>query len=192
MLSTCPCQVLGLPSLLNCEANKVLFFVNFLVANVFYQQKTNSDISKRKVNTITGYIKKKQFCWALVSRACNPSYLEGRDWADSSLKSAPGKYFMRPYLEKTHHKLGLAEWLESKTAWLASIKPWVQTPVLTKKKKKKRKEKRTYKNSETWLRPSLRFHGVEEVTEVRTKGIKNLFSEIIAQNLQTLGKNIDI
>jgi hypothetical protein len=28
------------------------------------------------------------------------------------LKPAQGKKFMRPYLEKTHHKKGLVEWLK--------------------------------------------------------------------------------
>jgi hypothetical protein len=27
-------------------------------------------------------------------------------------KTSPGEYFMKPYLEKTFHKIGLVEWLE--------------------------------------------------------------------------------
>jgi hypothetical protein len=42
-----------------------------------------------------------EFCWALVPHICNPSYLGGRDQEDCNLKPVLGKYFTRPYLEKT-------------------------------------------------------------------------------------------
>jgi hypothetical protein len=50
--------------------------------------------------------KKTSICWAPVTHAYNPSYIGGRDQENSGSKSSP------------------------------SEKPWVQTPVLSKKKKK--------------------------------------------------------
>jgi hypothetical protein len=41
---------------------------------------------------------------ALLAHACNPSYSGGRDQEDHGSKPAPGKWFVRAYLEKTHHK----------------------------------------------------------------------------------------
>jgi hypothetical protein len=38
--------------------------------------------------------------WALVHHPCNPSYSGGRDQEDPGSKSAPGKKFLRSYLEK--------------------------------------------------------------------------------------------
>jgi hypothetical protein len=43
----------------------------------------------------------------LVAHTCNPSYSGG-----SQFKASLGKWFARPYLEKTHHKKGLVEWLK--------------------------------------------------------------------------------
>jgi hypothetical protein len=40
-------------------------------------------------------------------------------------------------------------------------------------------------------RPNLRIHSIEEGTEIQTKGIGNLFNEIIAENFPTLCNNID-
>jgi hypothetical protein len=42
-----------------------------------------------------------------VAHTCNPSYSGSRDQKDES-----GKQITRPYLEKTHHKKGLVEWLK--------------------------------------------------------------------------------
>jgi hypothetical protein len=48
----------------------------------------------------------------IMAHTCNPSYSEDRDQEYHTLKPAPGKWFPRLYLEKTHHKKGLAEWLK--------------------------------------------------------------------------------
>jgi hypothetical protein len=42
----------------------------------------------------------------LGAHACNPSYSESRDQGDrgSRFEARLGKYFVRPYLEITHHK----------------------------------------------------------------------------------------
>jgi hypothetical protein len=60
---------------------------------------------------------------------CNPRY-SGGSWFETSL----GKHFKRPYLKNTQHKTRLVEWLKWENTCLASVKPWVQTPVLSKKK----------------------------------------------------------
>jgi hypothetical protein len=39
------------------------------------------------------------------------NYSRGRDQEYRGLKPDPGKYFKRLYLENTHHKTGLVEWL---------------------------------------------------------------------------------
>jgi hypothetical protein len=44
----------------------------------------------------------------LVARSYNSSYSGDRDQEDCSSKPAPGKWFVRPYLNKT----GLAEWFK--------------------------------------------------------------------------------
>jgi hypothetical protein len=49
--------------------------------------------------------------WALVAHAYNPSYSGGRDQENCGSQPALVKQFTRPYLEKTHHKKGLVEWL---------------------------------------------------------------------------------
>jgi hypothetical protein len=41
-------------------------------------------------------------------------------------------------------------------------------------------------------RPKMRINGVEEGTEKQTKGIQNLFNEIIAENFPNLGNDMDI
>jgi hypothetical protein len=49
----------------------------------------------------------------MVAHTCNPSYSGGRDKEDQSSKPVLGKYFARPYFEKTlHKKKGLVEWLK--------------------------------------------------------------------------------
>jgi hypothetical protein len=50
------------------------------------------------------FLKKRALCQAPVAHTCNPSLSGGRDQEDHSWKLAPGKYFMRPYLENTQHK----------------------------------------------------------------------------------------
>jgi hypothetical protein len=45
----------------------------------------------------------------LVVHTCNPSYSGDREQEDQGLKPAQGN---RPYLEKTHHKKGLVQWLK--------------------------------------------------------------------------------
>jgi hypothetical protein len=47
-----------------------------------------------------------------VGYAYNPSYSGGRESGGLRFEASPGKLFMRPYLEKTHHKKGLVEWLK--------------------------------------------------------------------------------
>jgi hypothetical protein len=39
-------------------------------------------------------------------------------------------------------------------------------------------------------RPNIRIHGVEEA-EIQTKGIRNLFNEIIAENFPNLCNSVD-
>jgi hypothetical protein len=74
-------------------------------------------LSRRKNKFLNGKVN-----LALVAHICNPSYSGGRDQEDSSLKPAWAKWFRfpRPYLEKAHHKKGLAEWLK---VWALSSKP---------------------------------------------------------------------
>jgi hypothetical protein len=48
----------------------------------------------------------------LVVHTCNPRYSGGQDQEDSGSKPAPHKYFMKPYVEKIHHKKELMEWLK--------------------------------------------------------------------------------
>jgi hypothetical protein len=48
---------------------------------------------------------------ALVAHTCNPSYSGGRDQEDQGSKPVQANN-LRPYLEKTHHKKGLVEWLK--------------------------------------------------------------------------------
>jgi hypothetical protein len=64
-----------------------------------------------------------------VAHAFNPTYSGGRDQDTRRSNSAPGKKFVRPYLEKPFTKIGLVEWLKVKT--LSS------SPSTAKKKKKK-------------------------------------------------------
>jgi hypothetical protein len=49
-----------------------------------------------------------------VAYTCNPSSSGGRDQADYGSKLTPGKYFTRPYLEKSLHRKWLVEWLKVK------------------------------------------------------------------------------
>jgi hypothetical protein len=41
-------------------------------------------------------------------------------------------------------------------------------------------------------RPNIRIHRVEEVSEIQTKGIENLFNDIIAENFPNVCNNINI
>jgi hypothetical protein len=65
-----------------------------------------------------------------VAHACNPSYSGGRDEKDHSSKPTPGKQFVRPYQEKTHHKTVLVKWLK--------VEALSSNPRTTKRKKKKK------------------------------------------------------
>jgi hypothetical protein len=67
-------------------------------------------------------------CWVLVAHTCNPSYSAGRDQEDCSLKPAQANSLQDPISNKTITK---KDWW-SGSRW----RPWVQTPVLPKKKKK--------------------------------------------------------
>jgi hypothetical protein len=62
-----------------------------------------------------------------VAYAYNASYSGVRDQEDHDLKPPQTNSFARPYLEKTHYKKGLAEWLKVKTL--------NSNPSTTKKKK---------------------------------------------------------
>jgi hypothetical protein len=57
--------------------------------------------------------------WASVAHTCNPSYSESRDREDYGSKPV-GQMIL---------EAGLVEWLKKSTC-LASVRPWVQTPVL--------------------------------------------------------------
>jgi hypothetical protein len=62
--------------------------------------------------TISGLLKKLSIVQMLVAHAYNPSYSGDTDQEDHSLRLAPGKQLLRPYLENTQHKKGLMEWLK--------------------------------------------------------------------------------
>jgi hypothetical protein len=62
----------------------------------------------------------------LVAHTYNPSYFGQRSEVS---------WFMKPYLQNTQHKKGLMEWLTWQRACLASVRPWIQTLILPKKKK---------------------------------------------------------
>jgi hypothetical protein len=70
-----------------------------------------------------------------VAHACNPSYSGGKDQEDHSSKPAQANSSKNPILKKNQHKKGLAEWLSSKNACLASI----ETLSATKQEKGKKK-----------------------------------------------------
>jgi hypothetical protein len=58
---------------------------------------------------------------------------------------------------------------------------------------KKKINTHEYNIQEFWdiiKKPNLRIHGVEEGAEIQTKGIENLFNEIIAENFPNLCNNI--
>jgi hypothetical protein len=57
-------------------------------------------------------LKNQERSQAQEAHACNPSYSGGRDQEDHHLKPAPGKWFVRHYLENTQHKTGFVEWLK--------------------------------------------------------------------------------
>jgi hypothetical protein len=52
------------------------------------------------------------FLWVLVAHTCDLSYSGSRDQEDQGSESAQANSSLRPYLEKTYHKKGLAEWLK--------------------------------------------------------------------------------
>jgi hypothetical protein len=62
-----------------------------------------------------------------VAHACNPSY-SGGSWFEDRL----GKQFMTPYLEQSHHKNELVEWLK--------VQALSSNTSIAKRKKKKEKE----------------------------------------------------
>jgi hypothetical protein len=75
-----------------------------------------------------------------VAHTCNPSYSGGRDQKDHGLKPAPGKWFMRPYLEKkplTKRAGGVAQ----------GVGPEFKPQYHKKKKKKKEKKRKERKKS---------------------------------------------
>jgi hypothetical protein len=47
-----------------------------------------------------------------MAHTCNPSYSGGRDQKDCGSKPAQANSSVRAYLEETHHKKGLVEWLK--------------------------------------------------------------------------------
>jgi hypothetical protein len=57
-------------------------------------------------------ISKQRNSWVPMAHAYNPSYSGGRDQEDHGLKPARSNNSIRPYLEKTLCKKGLAEWLK--------------------------------------------------------------------------------
>jgi hypothetical protein len=46
-----------------------------------------------------------------VAHACNPA-IEEAEIKRTAVQSQPRQIVWRPYLEKTHHKEGLEEWLK--------------------------------------------------------------------------------
>jgi hypothetical protein len=48
--------------------------------------------------------------WAPAVHTCNPSFSGGRDQEDPDSKPMQGKEFIRPHLEKPHHKKGLVDY----------------------------------------------------------------------------------
>jgi hypothetical protein len=65
------------------------------------------------------------------AHTCNPTYLWGWDWEDHSLRTARAISSRNPHFQNNHSN-GLEAWLKQQS--LASVKPWVQTPVPQKKK----------------------------------------------------------
>jgi hypothetical protein len=80
---------------------------------------------------------------APVVQVYYPVYLEGWDQEDHSSNLAPGKYFSRPYLKNTQHKKWLVEWLKCYSAYLASVRPWIQAPITQKNKNEVMGDSRT-------------------------------------------------
>jgi hypothetical protein len=72
--------------------------------------------------------RKKQLRWVPVAHACNPSYSGGRDQEDHVLKPAWANNSQDPISKKPITKKGY--WSGSR------CRPWVQVPVLQKKRKK--------------------------------------------------------
>jgi hypothetical protein len=57
---------------------------------------------------------------------------------------------------------------------------------------KKKRNTHEYNIQELWYtikRPNLRIHGVKEEIEIQTKGIENLYNEIITENFSNLCNN---
>jgi hypothetical protein len=79
--------------------------------------------------------------WAPVAHTCNPSYSGDRDQEDCGSKPEPDKKFVRPYGEKTHHKIGLAEWLKQKECLPSKCEALSSNSKASKKKKKSRHKK---------------------------------------------------
>jgi hypothetical protein len=75
-----------------------------------------------------------------VAQAFHPSYSGGRDQEDPGLKPAQVGSLRDPILKIANTKQ-LVEWLQQQSTFLASMMPWLQTPVLeTNKQTKKTKE----------------------------------------------------
>jgi hypothetical protein len=56
--------------------------------------------------------KKKISSQVLMAHAYNPSFSEGKDQEDHSLKPAPLNSLQNPISKKTQHKKGLLEWFK--------------------------------------------------------------------------------
>jgi hypothetical protein len=70
------------------------------------------ELSELELKILIFHVKQENIKPALVAHTCNPRYSGGRDQKDHSSKSAQAKLFIRPYLDKTHHKKALMEWLK--------------------------------------------------------------------------------
>jgi hypothetical protein len=82
-----------------------------------------------------------------VAHTCNTSYSEGRDQEEQGLKPALG-FFWDPILKKKKKSKGWWSGSSGKSDsdCQASMRVWVQTPVLQEKKK-------TFKTgSQSWIR----------------------------------------
>jgi hypothetical protein len=77
---------------------------------------------------------KRNRSWVLVAHTCNPSYPGGRDQEKLQFEASLGKEFERHYLEKSHHKKGLVEWLKVQA---------LSSRTSTTKKKKRERERET-------------------------------------------------
>jgi hypothetical protein len=71
---------------------------------------------------------------ALVGRTCNPSHSGGRDQEDSVVRSQPwANSSWDPISKMPNTKRGWQSNSSSKSTFLTSVRPWVQTPMPKKK-----------------------------------------------------------